>query len=121
MTSSPLLTMTKVKYTSESIEICSHTMNILSFLLSEDLVQVDKDDLTNLRYHGNGKVPLSSQIKKPRNDCKVGNGLLGQLRILCAESWFNIGKILCDGAKSGRSTAVEMAKICITSLLLDTS
>jgi len=121
VTSNPLLTMTKVKYTSESIEICSRTMNILSFLLSEDLVQVDEDDLTDLGYHDNGKGSLPSRIKKLRNDRKEGNGLLGQLRILCAESWFNIGKILCDGAKSGRSTAVEMAKISITSLPLDIS
>jgi len=117
----PLLAITKVKYTAESIKIYSRTMNVMSFLLSEDLGQVDEEDLTDLGYHDNGRGSLSLRIKKLKNDRVEAIGLIGQLRILCAESWYDIGKILCHGAKAGRSTAVEMAKISILSLPLDPS
>jgi len=121
MKSGPLLAIAKVKYTAESVEIYSRTMNVLSFFLSEDLAQVDEDDLLDLGYHDNGRGSLSLRIKKLRNDRVEANGLSGQLRILCAESWYDIGKILCDGAKAGRLTAIEMAKISILSLPLDSS
>lgn len=118
---SPLLAATKVQYAAGAIEIYSRAMNVMSFLLSEDLGLVDEEDLIDLGYHDNGRGSLSSRIKKLRNDRSEAQVLIGKLRILCAESWYDVGRVLCDAVKGGKPTAIEMAKISILNLPLDST
>ena len=78
-------------FTNKSIVLC--------YLLSEDLADVDEDDIADLGYaYDHGNMNPMSRFKKLKNDRLVARVLMCKTQALCSESWYNVGNCITNAA-----------------------
>lgn len=88
---------------------------VVGFLLSDELRDVDEDDLVDLgfNYEDTGGSDPSSRMKKLIKDRETAVELMGQLDILIAEGFFALANHLMCGNQLGQADAIDMAGISI--------
>ena len=118
--SGPVATVAALRFTAASLDTYAQTMNGISFLLSDDLDNVDEDDLVDLGYFYDGNsegTDPSSRMKQLRSDRNQAQKLLSVSFALMSESWYLLGHSLACGGKQGYSGTIEMSGISVLNRL----
>ena len=111
----PMGCTSKLHYCASALETYIHIAGAVGFLLSDELRDVDEDDLVDLgfNYEDTEGLDPSTRMKKLIKDRESAIELMGQLDILVAESFFSLANHLISGAQLGQKDAIDMAGISL--------
>ena len=107
-----LLNSKIINYLFAKLEIYTNVSIVLCYLLSEDLADVDEDDIVDLGYaYDHGNMNPMSRFKKLKNDRLVARVLMCKTQALCSEIWYNMGNCITNTATEKHVLALEVTKI----------
>jgi len=111
----PMGCTSKLHYCASALESYIRIADVAGFLLSDELRDVDEDDLVDLgfSYEDTEGLDPSTRMKKLIKDRESAIELMGQLDILVAESFFSLANHLICGAQLGQKDAIDMAGISL--------
>ncbi len=113
-----------IKFTIIAIEIFMKLANIMSFILSEDLTDVDEDDLIDVGFYydkTSENVDPSSRMRKLLQDRTEARNLFGKLNIIRVESWHAMGNYISLGISEGYENTIEMSAVALLNHLNEKS
>jgi len=111
----PMGCTSKLHFCAFALEQYIRIADVAGFMLSDELKDVDEDDLVDLGFNyedTEGSDP-STRMKKLIKDRESATELMGQLDILIAESFFSLANHLISGNQLGQSDAIDMAGITL--------
>jgi len=115
----PLGCTSKLNYCAAALETYIRLSNAAAFLLSDELKDVDEDDLVDLGYNyedTNGADP-STRMKKMMRDRIEAKLLMEHLDVLISEGFFALGNHILCGIHQGQTDVISMAGISILNRL----
>jgi len=98
-----------IKFIMLSLTTFSNCTHVLSYLLSEDLDEVDEEDLLDVGYTGTLKPSLL--IKKLTSDRIQARIWMEKLRVLSADSWYTLGQCSKSFVEKTWLTAEDVLKL----------
>ncbi len=111
----PLGCTSKLSYCASALEMYLRIANVVGFLLSDELREVDEDDLVDLgfNYEDIDGLDPSTRMKVLIKDRENASELMRQLDVLIAEGFFALGNHVLCGIQLGQADIVDMAGISL--------
>lgn len=103
---------TSISFVASSIDVYIQLTHVMSFILSNDIGDVDEDDLIDMGYRYDketGNIDPSLRMRNLLQDRTEARVIFEKLNILCAEGWLDLGTYLFLGLAEGYSDAIETA------------